>query len=470
MTKREHEKDILSEVLDKKQQTQASQEAKEKSLRAFQDGLKDSARTPIKRKKFGLRKHVVGVFSSVAAVGIITVLAFGVFDVPSPEDTGGQGNEDIQEEVAPKVMDQQEISNILNEILKRQPLDLGESADFQRVGFSNLDLMTYVPADWIVEEMEDGDKLTMQLSGPTGEEMTLQLFKQDAPDVFSEHLEEVEASYAHAEEIPIELGTFIETLKSNPMVSSNYDDIFPFELTNADMVAFIDKENGTFHDFITSELFGYQMIFTSKLSLEDTESWDLPIHLFTELHAVGALDIHDSIGRDHLEYNRPIEKTVLLPIGASFTPDVVQMELYENEELQLTSYLPIDTEVGRIEHDQFTEWRFTNSSISDDSFYSIGKLKEEFPLKDGEEIMFDAFDIDLAFAPPEIAGAAIPNHYSYASANSGEDGEINISGFFEFFESNNEWYYMHKHANYDDYNGGYLITRLDYFIKSIEWH
>lgn len=98
---------------------------------------------------------------------------------------------------------------------------------------------------------------------------------------------------------------------------------------NAEITTFIDETNDKLKEVYVSELFGYLMIFTSELSLDDVESWNLPIHLFAEIHINGAFVVRDSEGKLHPELNRPIEKTVLLPIRATFTPDKVEMELHE---------------------------------------------------------------------------------------------------------------------------------------------
>src|SRR5699024_3291154 len=137
-----------------------------------------------------------------------------------------------------------------------------------------------------------------------------------------------------------------------------------------------------------------------------------------------------------------------------FTPDVIEMELHEIEELNITSYLPKDVNVQQIDHEYFTEWRFTENHIPESSFYSFGKLKSDFPIENGKKVMFEAFDIDPAYSPPDEGD--IPHHYSYATANAEEEG-IGFGGNFGLFEENNEWYYMHKHADWMDYNGGYYI-------------
>lgn len=470
MAKREQEKDKLAEVFDNQPKVKASQEAREKSLQAFQDGLKENRSTHKKEKRLKFRKHLIGLSLTVAAAGLVTVLTFGAFGEPSPEDAGSQGSDGPQKQESEQTnIEPQEISDILNEILKRRPLCLEETEHFQHVDlFEEGPLYSYMPGDWEWMVSEDKNTHTLHLTGPAGEEMYLMLFKQEASDLFNKRVQGVAANYAHAEKIPIQTEHFVEELKTNRMIHPKFDDILPFDITNTEMAAFIDKENGTFHDFIVSELFGYPMIFTSKLSLDDVDSWNLPIHFFTEIHVTEEpMVVRGSEGEDHPEYKRPIDKTVLVSIGASWRPEIIEMELYENEELQLTSYLPADTEVERNEHEYFTEWRFTNPSISKNSFYSIGKLNDGFPFENGEEIMFDTFGIDPAFSPGPLGNT---HYYPYESIYAGKDSDSNIGGYFELFEANGAWYYMHTHNDYEEYNGGHLLTRLEYFISSIEWH
>ncbi|MDV2682910.1 hypothetical protein RYX56_00835 [Alkalihalophilus lindianensis] len=52
---------------------------------------------------------------------------------------------------------------------------------------------------------------------------------------------------------------------------------------------------------------------------------------------------------------------------------------------------------------------------------------------------------------------------------SGMEDEF-IDGYVQLFESPNGWYYHHKHADKEDYNGGVYTQRLRMFIDSIEWH
>src|SRR5690625_6901235 len=93
MAKREQEKDKLAEVFDNPPKVKASQEAREKSLQAFQDGLKENRSTHKKEKRLKFRKHLIGLSLTVAAAGLVTVLAFGAFGEPSPEDAGSQGSD-----------------------------------------------------------------------------------------------------------------------------------------------------------------------------------------------------------------------------------------------------------------------------------------------------------------------------------------------------------------------------------------
>lgn len=471
MSKRKHEDDILYDVLNKKKRMEVSDEAREKSLLAFQDGLKEAGPQNKKRKRRKHRKQMIGFSSTIAAACIVTVLAFstGVFDEHNTEVIISQGNGGNQGQKSEQVVtDEQneETSNIKEMIWKRHPSDYNDLVNLDIRSIFNDDLMVFLPKNWTIDETKGENTYSIHMSGTDGERMNLVLFQGDNnQDVFNAHIQEMTASFSDAEQITIPADAFVDEIKASREIYLNYDNVFPFEIENAEITAFIDETSGKFTELYTSELFGYPMIFTSELSLRDTESWSLPLQFFASMYTHEPFVFQGSEGEPHPELNRPVEKTVLLPIGAS-SAEIVEMELFEIEELNMTSYLPRDGEVERIEHEHFTEWRFTETHIPESSFYSFGKLKSGFPLEDMKEIMFEAFDIDPAFSPP--VDGDITHHYSYDTANA--EGGIGIGGYFELFEVNGEWYYGHKHADWQDYNGGFLSSRLNYFIDSLEWH
>ncbi|WP_368505007.1 hypothetical protein AB3N04_04995 [Alkalihalophilus sp. As8PL] len=198
--------------------------------------------------------------------------------------------------------------------------------------------------------------------------------------------------------------------------------------------------------------------------MEDKESWTTSWLVFSFMRIVDIPHtIQGSETERHPEYNRPIEKKVVLDVGASYFEEV-DIELYVDDELGMTSYLPKGTEVEQIEHEHFTEWRFTEPGVSENSFYSFGKLKNDFPFQRSMQTMFGAFDINLEHY--EDLGGGTGYGYGYYS---GMDEEF-IDGYIQLFESPNGWYYHHKHADREDYNGGVYTQRLRMFIDSIEWH
>lgn len=472
MSKRKPKAEILFDVLNKSERMEASDKAREKSLRAFQDGLKEAGPQIKKRKKLTIRKQVIGLSSTIAAAVIVMLLAFstGIFGDRNTEGTISQGNDGNpvqRNEQAVTDEQNEETSDVVEMIWDRHPSDYNDLVNLEIRSIFNDDLMVFLPRDWTMDEIEGEDSYSIHMSGTDGEQMNLVLFEEDDQEGFATHLQEMTASFAEAEKVSIPVDAFVEEMRASRDIYLNYENVFPFEIENAEITAFIDETSGKFMELYTSELFGYPMIFTSELSLRDTESWSLPLQFFASMYTHEPFVFQGSEGEPHPELNRPVEKTVLLPIGAS-SAEIVEMELFEIEELNMTSYLPRDGEVERIEHEHFTEWRFTETHIPESSFYSFGKLKSGFPLEDAKEIMFEAFDIDPAFSPPVDGDGDFPHHYSYDTANA--EGGIGIGGYFELFEANGEWYYGHKHADWQDYNGGFYSSRLNYFMDSLEWY
>ncbi|MGJ9459867.1 hypothetical protein [Oceanobacillus sp. CF4.6] len=468
MNKRKQKDDPFLDSLNK-ERIEASNEARKKSLLAFQDGLNQAGLRKTKSKRRKLRQRVIGISSTAIAASIagLLFLSTGILGDSNSNVTTDQGNsveEILQDEENARDVQDNEPEDLLETILNRPPFDYDDLNGMPTSSIFNNDLKVYLPRDWTIDETEVNDAYSIHMSGENGEQMNLLLFNEDYDqEVFDTHLQQLTASFAEAEEVSIPVDSFINEIELSHQVSFPHENVFPFETENAEITAFFDEENGKFMELYISELFGHPMIFTSELSLDDTESWMLPIRFFTFMQANYPHTIHGSEGDLHPEFNRPIEKSVLLPVGAMGVEEV-DVELYEMEELNMTSYLPRDTEVERIEHAQFTEWRFTEPNVSENSFYAFGKLKHGFPLENRKEIMFEALNIDLSYS--DNMEGVNSYHYSYQS---GMDEEF-FDGYIELFEANGEWYYKQKHADRQDYNGGVYSQRLDLFIDSMEWH
>ncbi|ERN54408.1 hypothetical protein M3689_02735 [Alkalihalophilus marmarensis] len=118
--------------------------------------------------------------------------------------------------------------------------------------------------------------------------------------------------------------------------------------------------------------------------------------------------------------------------------------------------------VDRLFH--FTEWRFSEEGVSENSFYAFGKLEADFPFQRSMQTMFGAFDIDLSYY--EDLGGGTPYHYGYYSGME----EAFIDGYITLLETPDGWYYKHSHADRQDYNGIHYSQKLQMFLEFMEWH
>lgn len=470
MNRRKQKDDPIRNSLSK-ERMKAPNDAREKSLLAFQDGLNQARLQKPEKKGHKFRQRVIGITASAVAVGIagVLVLSTGVLEDSNSDVTVTTDQPSDREVLLPDEenaieMQDNEPKDLLEMLLNRPSFDYDDINGMPTSSIFNDELNVYLPSDWTIEETKGRDAHSIQMSGADGEQMNLLLFDEIySQEAFDTHLQELTANYVEAEEVSVPIAKFIEEIRLSHQISFPYENVFPFEIESAEITAFFDEEEGKFMELYISELFGHPMIFTSELSLDDTESWMLPIRFFTFMQVNYPHTIHGSVGELHPEFNRPIEKSVLLQVGAIGVEEV-DVELYENDELNMTSYLPRGTEVERIEHDQFIEWRFTEPNVSENSFYAFGKLKNGFPLENRKEIMFEGLNIDLAYS--DNTEGENSNHFSYQS----ERDEEFFDGYIELFEAGGEWYYKQKHADRHDYNGGVYIQRLDLFIDSMEWH
>ncbi|UCZ55018.1 hypothetical protein LGQ02_09965 [Bacillus shivajii] len=456
--------DELRNIL-KQQTMKSSKEARDKSLHAFEEGLKDvieSQQKEQKRKK--LRQRLIGSVATVAAAGIAGLLILNSTflqgdSLVNDANTGVGGGENGELPYA------EENEVLIERVLDRPSFD---HDDFNAMGSYNIyndKLSVRLPTTWSVEEEEGEVAHSVYMNGPETERMEFILLNEGISEAqLEEKIREITTEFSEKESVTIPVETIIDEVRMKIAILFPFDNVFPFNIENTEVSAIIDEENGRFKELYVSELFGQPMVFIADLPLDHLESWTLPWIFFSYMRVVDTpYTIHGSEGEQHPEYDRPKEKNVILPVGASRFEEV-DVELYEIEELGITSYLPSDTEVERIEHEYFTEWRFTEPFVSEKSFYSFGKLMDGFPLDEGKEIMFNAFNIDVAYH--EDLGGGIPHHYSYYS---GMEGEF-IDGYIQLFEISGEWFYKHKHADREDYNGGVYIQRLQMFIDSLKIH
>ncbi|MFV8828462.1 hypothetical protein [Alkalihalobacterium sp. APHAB7] len=473
MNERKQRDEELSYIMKHKERMKAPKAAREKSLHAFQDGLKEAGdlqKTIQKRQK--LHQLVIGSTATVAAAGIAGLLIFNTtfLQDEKPLDErdiiiGGGESREIQPEehlVVQKPAIESDFS--VEAVLDRPSFD---HDDLNRMGgypiFNNT-FTAKLPSSWTVTEKREDGVHSVNMTGQNSESMKLLLFNETvSKDQFNDEIQKVTSQFEHMDQITLAPEVLIEELRFNNRVSFPHKEVFPFEIENARISVYIDEEAGRFIELYASQLFGYPFIYTAEFPLDNWDSSNLSWIFLTNLTVDTPFTIPGTVGAPHPEYGRSLEKSVVLMVGA-MGYEQVDMKLFEVEELKMTGYLPRSTDVEKIEHQHFTEWRFTEPGVSNNSFYSFGKLKESFKIDQGKEIMFDAFNIDLAYE--EDLGGGASRHYAYVSHM---DEEF-MDGHFQLFEQSGQWYYKHKHADREDYNGGVYFQRLDYFINSLEWH
>ncbi|GAE24930.1 hypothetical protein JCM9140_896 [Halalkalibacter wakoensis JCM 9140] len=460
--------DELRTILKQKQKVKISKQVREKSLQSFQEGLNqlDKGRSLTRKKNHKKRRsQLIGGIATLTAAGIAGLL---IANTNFLEDEVVPANPtDYEEEIrggeTVQIQQNEEEDALLEEIFDRPTFDYDDLNGMRTNNIYNDTFSVYLPSGWSIEESHVEDEHFIQVTGNEGQTMNLSLFDESVTEeVLEERKQEALAAFAHLNQVDVPPDRLIEHMRMNFTISFPYKEVFPFSMESTEMFAFFDEDEGKFIEIYVSELFGQSMIYTAQYPLHTKESWTASWLFFTYLGTVGESYTYGE-GERHPDYERPTEKKALLRIGA-FGYEEIHLELFEIEELRITSYIPTDISVEQMEHDYFTEWRFFNPEVSEKSFYSFGKLKEGFPLDRGKEIMFETFGIDPSYH--EDLGGGTPHHYAYYS---GMDDAF-IDGSIELFEQSGEWYYKHKHADREDYNGGVFMQRLQLFIDSLEWH
>lgn len=408
-----------------------------------------------------MNSNTIKYIGAIAVIGIATL--FFLNDDSIPSDSTDQ-DEHVEEsaEGSIKLQDMEVDPHILNWVLERPSFDYEDLNRMIRYRIYNSVFSVPLIHGWTRKEEDDGDMHSSFITGPESERMNIYIFDYDVEEKqISEKIDRILSQITFTESTVLPYDTVIEKLESSFDTYPFFGDFFVFNKEETEMYAFLDATNGRLTELYITKLFGQPLIFTGEFPLTNKEHWHLPWVIFSQIHLQKSpYIIQGTEGEEHPKYQRPMEKDVVHWGSPNFQP--VHLELYENEELGFTSYLPSNTNVERIEYDHFTEWRFSNPAISKHSYYSFGKLKENFPLDQGREIMFSALEIENE--QEEYYGED-PYYYNYYN---GEDG--NYSGYVTLFEQSGSWYYRHIHEDYQDYNGGRLWENLSMFVDYMEWH
>ncbi|WP_416147515.1 hypothetical protein ACM26V_14910 [Salipaludibacillus sp. HK11] len=465
-------------IMKQKEAVKASTDAREKSLLTFQDGLKDIIpRQKRKHYRKKLRQRFFVTFGSVAAVGIASLIFInydfvqddGLLDSGEDENNGEESFietvEDENEEKQNIILeDVEENEALVERILDRPYFDLNDLNTMSRRQIQNEAFSIYLPYEWSIEEEEEDNIHSTHMTGPDSERIDFILFDRDvSQEQIADNIEETISEITQTEETTVSPEIFNDEFIMKNQIPTVFSSMFPFDYEKTEMYAFIDEESGRFTELYISELFGQPMIYKLDVPLEDKESWTLSWKFFPRMGLTKTpYIIQGTEGELHSQLDRPLEKTVILLEGAASFHEA-DIELYEIEELGLTSYLPLNIEDERIEHEHFIEFRFTDKDFSENSFYSFGKLKEDFPLEDGKDIMFDAFNIDQAHHE-DLGGGGMYGYGYYDGSR-----HYDIEGYIQLLEISDNWYYKHHHSEREDNNGVMYNTWLDMFTEFIEW-
>ncbi|WP_280771973.1 hypothetical protein [Salipaludibacillus daqingensis] len=478
MNNHRYEDEEFQYIMRQKKTMKASTKAREKSLLTFQDGLKDVI--PKQKKKQNrqkLRQRFFVTVGSVAAAGIASLIFInydfvqdgGLLDSGEDEHDGEETfNEMVEDENEKKediiLEDVEENEALVERILDRPIIDVNVLNTMPMHQIQNETFSIYLPDEWSIEEEEEDYVYSTHMTGPDSERMEFFLFDRDVnQEQIADEIEETLTKVTSTEETTVSPNIYNDEFVMNNQIRTTFDTMFPFDNEMTEMYAFIDEESGRFTELYISELFGQSMIYMMDVPLEDKESWALSWTFFSQMFVTETpYTIQGTESEDHPQFDRPLEKSVILNEGAASFRET-DIELYEIDEFGITSYIPVNVEEERIEHEHFIEFRFTDEDFSRNSFYSFGKLKEGFPLENGREIMFHAFNIDQAHH--EDLGGGDGYGYGYYDGS----GDYDIEGYIQLFEVSDNWYYTHHHSERED-NNGIIYNKWSYMFKElIEW-
>lgn len=453
----------------KQSQTEVSKETSKKSLSAFQEGLKDAEGEVKKIKnKQKPRRKLPGVIGGTVVAGLTLFLIINSGLMNVVQESGNEEEERlIGEEVDEEPQDDIDVEEVgseelLEKALNRPSYDYTVTNAMSSESIFNNKLDVFLPREWKVFETNESDDNYIQMMGENNEQMKMIMYEKQDEEVMNDQIDELINQFGATDEVSVPIEKLIEKMTLNRNFNSYYENIFPFDIENIGLQIFYNEDSNQVMELYVSTLFGYPFIYTSEFNIKDVDSWNNSIILFTTMIShERSLDLHGTYGELHPIHERPISKEVLLVLGA-IGMEEVEVELYENDELGLTSYLTKTTEVERIEHVEFVEWRFTEPDIPGDSFISFGKLKAGFVINNAVQTMFSAHGIDTSLYTPSESGAPLSNFFAY-------HGQY-LDGYFHLIEVDGEWYYSHYHGEYSVYNGGTYSERLDLFMNSIEWY
>ncbi|MCD8508468.1 MAG: hypothetical protein LRY73_00165 [Bacillus sp. (in: Bacteria)] len=463
----------LRQLLKQRKTVDVPKEVREKSLKAFQQGLKDGRNDQIKeQKRQKLRQQVVGGLATVTAAAVAGLLLFQSnfltenilnWDEPVPiEETDPVDLQDIDVN-----------EEVLDWLMDRPSTNSEDLTNMRHWRFINNELSVPLPVGWTLDEEEDNGIFTLKIAGSNTEELTLIMFPEGVErDAFDLQLEKLMSnwSYTEATIIPNRLLTGEYNYTMGPMTF--YENIFAFNTDTAALYGFIDEDTGRVRELYLSTLFGMPMIYTADYPIDYPEVWNQSWLIFSKMTVNEFFTVRGREGEIHPDYQLPVKKMIMKTENGQYKE--MEIDLLVLEEIGFTSYMPTGSQIDTKEHETFVEWRFTHPSVSENSFFALGKLKDSFPLEKRKEVLFEAFGIEEdnykeTGMNPNMYYYENSSYYDpYAEDDTNEDVK-QIDGFFEFFEQDGTWYFIHEHVVYESINDRKPFE-IETFLRYMEWH
>ncbi|MCM2676818.1 hypothetical protein [Alkalicoccobacillus plakortidis] len=432
-----------------------------KSLRAFQEGLEESKHT--KKQPYLLASL------SLAGAGIAAaILLFSVVNLPQPVGQSDSpvmlSDEDNQEYQVPESLSDVKVdSEIVNELIYRGPYVF---SPIQPEPVHNEEFWVALNPEWGSNEVSivDGTKTT--LTGPESEEINILLFDENASEeqisketnqLLSEH------PYTSGTQLPTDkLHKYLVNARivfsHEPVGYSFNDQSFFYSLKN--------DETNRFYDLFSSELYGKRIVLFADFPLEQSEKWAQSYYFMSNIFPSASpyvLDESETVS----ENGRPLTKDVVTSIEYNNYQQKT-VALYENTELNFSTYVPKNAEIDRFEQNGFTEWRISENP-DDKTFYSFGKLDPDFDLTRSQDILVDTYKIE-----PDSIDVMDEDVISfYPKENYDDEPTDQVSGYFSLYQLNDSWYFIYYQfdPNSEQEAGGVTQEKQmpQYFIDELEW-
>ncbi|MDQ0208351.1 hypothetical protein [Alkalicoccobacillus murimartini] len=444
----------------KQEYVEMSNRTYHKSLHAFREGLEESNQ----RKK---QPYLLASFSLAGAGLAAAILFFSFVDSPTP--TGqldapliiNEENEDKYQ--LPEALKDIEVdSEIANKLIPRGPYVF---SPIQPEFMHNEEFWITLNPDWKINEesIEGGTKTT--LSGLESEELTFLLFDESSSEnLIKREIDQLllKHTYTSVTQLPTD---DVHRYVVNARLILSHDRVgFSFN-DQSFFYSLKDENTNRFYDLFSSELYGKRIVLFADFPLDEPDKWAQSYYFMSNIFPEESPYVLD-ISEDVSENGRPLTKEVVTSIDFD---DYQQktVTLYENNELNFSTYIPQNADINRIEQEGFTEWRISEDP-TDNSFYSFGKLDTDFDPTLSQDILVDTYGIDADSI--DVNNKELITFYP-KEYNEDEPTD-QTTGYFSLYRLNDSWYFIYSQIDPNSKQEIGVIGAKEmpqYFIDELEW-